>query len=65
MLFSVFVQNLFFFYFLSFFIFEKECVCAYAGEGQEERETENPKQGPSALSARSPARGSNSRTMRS
>ena len=37
-----------------------------AGEGQRERETQNPKQAPgSEPSARSPTWGSNSRTMRS
>ena len=36
------------------------------GEGQRERETQNPKQAPgSAQSAQSPTRGSNSRTVRS
>ena len=38
----------------------------WAGEGQTERETQNPKQAPgSELSAQSPTRGSNSQTARS
>ena len=37
-----------------------------SGEGQRERETQNPKQAPgSDLSAQSPTRGSNSQTVRS
>ena len=39
---------------------------AQAGQGQRERETQNPKQVPgSELSARSPMRGSNPQTARS
>ena len=48
------------------FIFETERDRAWAGEGQRERETQNRKQVPgSELSAQSPTRGSNPRTMRS
>ena len=48
------------------FLSEKERDRVQAGEGQRERETQNPKQAPgSELSAQSPMRVSNSRTMRS
>ena len=50
--------------FLMFIFWERERV--WAGEGQRERETQNPKQAPgSELSARSPTRGSNPQTVRS
>ena len=49
--------------FKSFTIFERE---EQAGGGQRERETQNRKQAPSSeLSAQSPTRGSNPRTVRS
>ena len=51
-----------------YFIFEREMERdrMQAGEGQRERETQNPKQAPgSKLSAWSPMWGSNSRTVRS
>ena len=48
------------------FIFETQRDRVLAGEGQRERETQNPKQAPgSELSAQSPMWGSNSWTMRS
>ena len=65
------VSFLFFFFliFITFIYFlETETGRAQVGEGQREREreTQNPKQAPgSELSARSPTRGSNSRTVRS
>ena len=47
-----------------FIIFERDRV--QAGEGQRESETQNPKQAPgSEVSAQSPTRGPNSRTVRS
>ena len=56
--------------FLIFLIFiferERERERERAGEGQREREPQNPKQAPgSELSAQSPTRGSNPRTVRS
>ena len=48
------------------FIFEREKGRVQAGEGQRERETQNPKQAPgSDLSAQNPRWGSNSQTTRS
>ena len=49
-----------------FIYFEGERDKVWAGEGQRERETQNPKQtSGSELSAQSPTRGSNSQTVRS
>ena len=54
------------FFFKHLFIFETERDRAWTGEEQRERETQNLKQAPgSELSAQSPTRGSNSRTVRS
>ena len=48
------------------FIFKTERDRVRAGEGQRERETQNPKQAPgSELSAQSPTQGSNSGIVRS
>ena len=54
------------YFFKCLFVFETERDRAWTGEGQRERETQNPKQAPgSELSAQSPTWGSNSRTARS
>ena len=54
------------FFFNVYLIFETERDRAWMGQGQRERETQNPKQAPgSERSAQSPTRGSNSRTARS
>ena len=48
------------------FLRERECARAQVGEGQRERETQNPKEAPgSELSTRSLTRGSNPQTVRS
>ena len=53
----------YFLFFKKFIYFERE---RGDGEGQSERDTQNPKQAPgSELSAQSPTRGSNPRTVRS
>ena len=58
--------NLFFFNFFNVYLFLRETDRAQAGEGQRERETQNPKQAPgSELSAQSPTRGSNPQTATS
>ena len=67
----IFEQNevLFYFCFIIFlkvYLYLREREREQAGEGQRARETQNPKQAPdSELSAQSPTRGSNLRTMRS
>ena len=49
-----------------FNVFSRQRDRPWVGEGQRERETQNPKQAPgSELSARSPTRGSNPQTVRS
>ena len=61
-------ENCFFIsnFFNVYSFFEKERDRVQAGEGQRERETQNPKQAPaSELSTRIPTRGSNSRAVRS
>ena len=59
-------KSLLFNLFLMFILFFRERDRAGAGEGQRERETQNLMQVPgSALSAQSPTRGSNPRTVRS
>ena len=66
--FSLVAFGLFYFIFNFFnvYLFLRQRESAWAGEGQRERETQNPKQAPgSELSAQSPTRGSNSRTVRS
>ena len=62
----------FFFLFYILLIFERDREresthgCTQVGEGQRERETQNPKQGPgSEPSAQSPTRGLNPQTVRS
>ena len=55
----------FLFLFIYLFLRERACayVCTQVGEGQGERETQNPKKAPgSELSAQSPTRGLNPRT---
>ena len=53
-------------FFLMFIYFEGERDRVQAGEGQRERETQNPKQVPgSELSAQSPTRGLNPLAVRS
>ena len=59
-------EKVYFTIFLMFIFIERERDRTRAGPGQRERETENLKQAPgSELSAQSPTRGSNSRTLRS
>ena len=61
----VFGVYLFIFHFFNVYLFLRERQ-SVMGEGQRERETQNPKQTPgSELSAQSPARGSNPQSVRS
>ena len=58
------IKSIRMFFFQCLFIFERGRI--QAGEGQRERRTQNPKKAPgSELSAQSPTRGSNSRTLTS
>ena len=61
-----FIETYLIFFYVFYYLFLTERDRARAGVGQRERETQNPKQAPgSELSAQSPTRGLNPRTVRS